>query len=345
MQKKERLNYSHDLPLVSIILPVYNGEKFLEFAIQSILDQSYVNFELIIINDNSSDCSLEIAEKFSRIDFRIKLFSNTSNLKLPASLNIGHNKAEGKIVTWTSHDNLLKPKFLQETVDFMLLTKADIVYTNYDVIFEDGSIKREHRPGNINKQIFGNQVGSSFLYKIEVYEYLNGYDESLFLVEDYDFWLRSVFNFSFKKLEKNLYSYRIQNNSLTSKITNDPNWKKLHNDSLLQMFNNIKQDLFWNDITVNFLIALHLRRIGAFKLYLDHKKIIKKDLEHFCNKIKYQELLAELYEELRLMLIRHPEINTISNMRYVIRYEIKILIHQKFSFKSSLKLLIKSVQN
>ena len=99
--------------LVSIILPVYNGEQYLKQAIESVLNQTYTNFELIIVNDCSTDNTAVIIESFVRIDTRIKVINNKENKKLPASLNIGHNIATGDYMTWTSHDNILKPNFIE----------------------------------------------------------------------------------------------------------------------------------------------------------------------------------------------------------------------------------------
>ena len=77
-------------PLISIILPVYNGETYLANSIKSCLSQSYSNIELIIVNDCSVDSTLKIVKDFIAIDSRVKVVTNNKNERLPASLNIGH---------------------------------------------------------------------------------------------------------------------------------------------------------------------------------------------------------------------------------------------------------------
>lgn len=85
--------------LVSVILPVYNGEKYLEQSIRSVLDQTYENLELIIVDDASTDNSLYIAQNLAREDSRIRIITNSENLKLPKSLNKGFEDANGEYYT------------------------------------------------------------------------------------------------------------------------------------------------------------------------------------------------------------------------------------------------------
>ena len=81
------------MKLISIVLPVYNGEAYLADSIESILRQTYENWELIIVNDCSTDHTLEIAESYQKRDPRIRVFSNERNLKLPHTLNAGYAEA------------------------------------------------------------------------------------------------------------------------------------------------------------------------------------------------------------------------------------------------------------
>ena len=92
--------------LVSIIMPSYNTGKFIKETINSVLNQTYNNWELIIVDDCSTDDTLSIANKYSSMDKRIHVIHNEVNKKLPASLNIGFRRAEGKYLTWTSDDNM-----------------------------------------------------------------------------------------------------------------------------------------------------------------------------------------------------------------------------------------------
>lgn len=203
--------------LISIVLPTYNGQNYIGEAIQSILNQTYKNWELLIVNDCSTDDTPSILETYAKQDARIKIIHNFVNKKLPASLNIGFNEAKGQYFTWTSDDNKYRPEALERLRQALCEEKYDLVFSNYDIIDENGKFIRERIcMGKSTDEIFyGNIVGASFLYKREVQKALGGYAEDKFLVEDYDFWLRAYQQFKFRHINENLYEYRIHDGSLT----------------------------------------------------------------------------------------------------------------------------------
>jgi len=206
-----------DKPLISIVLPVWNGERYLGEAIKSILEQSYDNFELIIVNDCSTDSSLSIALSFSERDSRIIVVSNRSNIKLPASLNEGFSFAKGDFLTWTSDDNILEMDFLKIMSHELLVSNADIVYSSFNSIDTKGRHLNISEVGEAEGLVSQNTIGASFLYKRTVHETLDGYDVSKFLYEDYDFWVRSyIAGFKFKRLNSVVYKYRRHEGALTS---------------------------------------------------------------------------------------------------------------------------------
>lgn len=211
--------YMNNPSIISIVLPVWNGEKYLNSAIESILTQSYKNFELIIVNDCSTDGSLDIALKFSEKDARVRVISNPENLKLPRSLNAGFNLANGAYYTWTSDDNLLHPNFLEKMLETLDATRADIVYGDFNSINEHGDLIGVSRVGTAEELVIANSIGASFLYKKEVHTSLAGFDAESFLYEDYDFWVRAYLSgFTFRKSNEILYDYRRHGESLTSTL-------------------------------------------------------------------------------------------------------------------------------
>ena len=104
------------MPKVSIILPTYNGQAYIEEAIISILNQTFRDFELIVVDDCSTDHTPKVLDFFKLQDSRIKIITNKKNLKLPASLNVGHRIAQGDYLTWTSDDNILHINFVERLV-------------------------------------------------------------------------------------------------------------------------------------------------------------------------------------------------------------------------------------
>lgn len=328
--------------LISVILPVYNGETFLEEAINSILNQTYSNFELIIIDDCSKDSSLAIANKFADKDKRIAIISNTENKKLPATLNIGHHLAKGNFITWTSDDNILKPSFLECLINSLLENQADIVYSNYDIITENGSLKRIHITGPTEHILYGNKIGASFLYKKEVFEELNGYNESLFLLEDYDFWLRASIKFNFYHLDANLYQYRLHSDSLTSGIQHHKEKKSKHEKGVSEMFKKIADMFTWHTITLNLLTENFSGQPIDVSNYLKESSIIKKDLLRF-NPKKFDE--TKVVFGLQLLLRNQIMTNNcdFKTLFEVLRKESTLLFHPYFSKKTTVNYIIKSI--
>lgn len=113
--------------LVSIVMPIYNSEKFLKTAIQSILDQTYENFELLLIDDFSSDRSSDIARGFAEKDQRIKFFTNEKNLGICATRNKGIHLSKGDYVTFFDNDDEIDKDLLLDNVQVLIDEKVDAV--------------------------------------------------------------------------------------------------------------------------------------------------------------------------------------------------------------------------
>lgn len=207
-------------PVISIILPTYNGAKFIRQSIDSCLAQTFSDFELIVVNDCSTDETAAIIEDYADKDSRVRVIHNKFNKKLPLSLNTGFDAATGKYHTWTSDDNYYAPNALETMLDCFLQggQELGLVYSDYTIIDNDGAITGSRTFNNIYDS-FANWLGcgACFLYKAEVYKANNGYNPSAFLIEDYDFFMRAFLKFQFKYYPSHtLYYYREHAASLTS---------------------------------------------------------------------------------------------------------------------------------
>jgi glycosyltransferase involved in cell wall biosynthesis len=204
-------------PRVSIVLPTYNGSRYLEQAIQSCRSQTYENWELIVVNDASTDSTPEIMERTSKQDSRIRCIRHDRNRKLPAALNTGFRNAAGEYFTWTSDDNQFRPDALQSLVNVLESNpEQDVVYADYSVIDADSRPVRDVLLKGPEWLLKENCIGACFLFRRKVFEMLGGYAEDRFLVEDYDFWLKAWASFRLGHLDANLYLYREHAGSLTS---------------------------------------------------------------------------------------------------------------------------------
>lgn len=205
------------MPKISIVLPVYNGENYLEKAIISIIQQSFKDWELIIVNDCSKDGSEKIIEKYVRIDKRIRCITNDINQKLPASLNIGFENANGDYYTWTSHDNVYLENALLKMIEFLEENnRYSLVYCDYSIIDEKDVVKEINRLGNPEYLSIINVVGACFLYTREAAKRAGNYDTSMFLAEDYDYWIRLSQQGQVAHITDLLYLYRDHGESLTN---------------------------------------------------------------------------------------------------------------------------------
>ncbi len=245
--------------LVSIVLPVFNGEKLVREALDSILAQTYGDFELIAVDDGSTDGTPAILDAYAARDPRIRVV-HQENQKLPRSLSNGFRLARGEFLTWTSDDNRLKPRFLERLVDCLERHPHwDMVYADIDIIREDGEILEgsewyahyQSPPGSghvhfprdtAELNIWPNQyVGSAFMYRDRVDCLLGDYSPYRFTVEDYDYFMRvnEFFTLRHADFEDPIYEYRFHGTSLTSRE------KELnilgHRDSLM-VFDDFRRD-------------------------------------------------------------------------------------------------------
>lgn len=125
-------------PLVSIIMPAYNCEKYIEKSIQSVICQTYKNWELLIIDDGSKDRTLEIIKKFQKEDFRIKVIKNEINLGVSETRNKGIASAKGDWIAFLDSDDLWVNDKLEKQIKLIENKGAEFVFTGSSYITEEG---------------------------------------------------------------------------------------------------------------------------------------------------------------------------------------------------------------
>lgn len=210
------MNQANSSPRVSIVMPVHNGSAFLDAAIRSVRDQQFGDFELICVDDASSDATPAILARHAAADARIRIVTLERNHGLPGALNRGFAHARGSLLSWTSDDNILRPQMLGTLVSALDADPgAGLAYAGYTVIDAGGTPIRYQPPAPVGEQLFRNIVGAAFLYRAELARTVGGYDEALFGVEDYDYWLRAARHFRFVRVAEDLYLYRRHPRSLT----------------------------------------------------------------------------------------------------------------------------------
>jgi glycosyltransferase involved in cell wall biosynthesis len=225
-------------PLVSIVIPVFNCEKYIEETVQSILNQTMQDFEIILIDDVSQDKSLEIMQKLSLIDTRIKVFRNSKNSGAAASINFGLKKVRGEYVCRFDGDDIMTKNKLEKQSYFLDNNpKIDMVYSDMVVWYQDykGNKKRVNGPDFKHDQAFkilrksserkdlghiepyllllGEGVTESIssgsaMFRARVLEKIK-FDARLRNAEDYDFWFSLIgHGFKVKRLPFESFIYR-----------------------------------------------------------------------------------------------------------------------------------------
>ena len=227
-------------PKVSIIIPVFNGENFISSAINSALNQTYQNIEVIVVNDGSTDKTAEICNKYGD---KIRYFEK-KNGGVSSALNCGIKNMKGDYFSWLSHDDEYYPnKIEREIVALSLLdNKNTIIYSNYDMMSENGKVYDTviHNHEELQKYqelsiLKGCLNGLTLLIPKVAFDECGLFDESLLCTQDYDMWLKMLKKFSFFHLCDVLTKTRIHNKQTTktSSVLQEENynlWKRIVNN-------------------------------------------------------------------------------------------------------------------
>ena len=231
-------------PKVTALMSVYNGEKYLNEAIDSILTQTFKDFEFLIVNDGSTDKTAEILKSYK--DPRIKIINNEKNIGLTKSLNKGLKLATGKYIARQDADDISMTNRLIKQVNFLDRNlDVAIVGTNYFRINDKGDIVQEINrkrkdidiKNNLSK---GNQLGhGTLMFSKNCVEKIGFYRESFKYAQDYDFVLRFSDKYKLANIPELLYKWRINSHSVSvsKKIIQD-RYAKL----ALKLFNERKKN-------------------------------------------------------------------------------------------------------
>ena len=202
----------------SVVIPLYNKENFIANTLQSVLNQTFLDFELLLINDCSTDNSLEVAKKIE--DPRIKLVQHLVNKGLSASRNTGIKIAQSKYIAFLDADDLWKPHFL-EKIDFLISNYPDaaLYATKYEVLakgnkiithdfkikdFKNNGIVANYFESNLNQSIY---YPSCLCVRKDVFEDVGYYNEAINFSEDIDFNIRAHAKYKMAYCDEALVTY------------------------------------------------------------------------------------------------------------------------------------------
>lgn len=213
-------------PKVSVIMPVYNGERFLRESIESVLNQSFPDFEFIIINDGSKDNSLNIIKEYGNKDNRIKIIDQ-ENTGIVGALNNALKISKGEFIARMDADDISEKERLEKQYDFLQKEKAYLCGTWAKIIDENG--RETGQKFNYPKKkwlqnkfylIRGNPfIHPSVLFSKKIYDREKDDQGNLYRnfkhVEDYELWSRLVPKYRSVNIDEYLLKYRIHDNQIT----------------------------------------------------------------------------------------------------------------------------------
>jgi glycosyltransferase involved in cell wall biosynthesis len=298
--------------MISVVMPVFNGEKFLKIAIESVLSQTYTDFELLIINDTSTDESAEIVKLYQ--DKRIRFLENERNKGIFYTHNHLFEEAKGNYIAILDGDDYAEPTRLEKQVDFLDKNEEfGLVGSWVTLIDEENTIKGawqlEHRPERIPaKLLFSNQfVQSSIMIRKEFLDLK--YREEYPPTEGYDLWVRISQKTRVINLAESLVKYRfyIANSSQTKESELQENVFKIYKYQLEELGIYANQDE----------LIIH-KKIGNMDFEKNNESFFEKaknwlELLHsknqeieIYNKLVFNELLGEFWAELLSKNIENP---------------------------------------
>ena len=215
-----------DVPEISVLLCVYNGEAYLAECLESILNQSFTDFEFIIVNDGSTDRSLEILSGFAQKDQRIKLINKTENSGITASVTEGLKHCRGKYIARMDQDDVSLPdRFLKQHHYLESNPQIDVLGSSLAFIDRDGNLTgktliRPTDPMVIRLQMYYRCVihNPSVLMRAAYYKNynLNSQEKDYRAADDYSFWLRENSRHLYANLEEPCLLYRVHQKQTSS---------------------------------------------------------------------------------------------------------------------------------
>jgi len=213
-------------PKVTVLMSVYNGEKYLREAIESILNQTFKDFEFLIINDGSTDRTAEILQSYD--DPRIKIINNEKNIGLTKSLNKGLKMARGEYIARMDADDISMPERLEKEVDFLETHRDYAVVGTFVKILNEhsGVIRLLDRPVEYAqiREFFRRDNciahGSAMIRKNCILD-VGFYDESMERSQDYDLWLRLSEKYRLANIPEYLYIWRNHNENIEAKYMDE----------------------------------------------------------------------------------------------------------------------------
>ena len=300
---------------VSVILPVYNSQKYIAKTIDSILNQNYNNYELIIIDDGSTDGSLDICSKYLEKNNNIKILEQ-KNSGVSRARNKGIEKATGKYIMFIDSDDCYEPDCIKTMVNYMKNKKVDLVscsYSNFDLsnnkfLLQDTFVMNKFTEyfEKLQKNYLFNQIWNK-IYKLDIIKSNKIiFDENISIAEDLKFnieYLKKCDSFCY--IKDILYNYRITTSGLGFKYRTDSN------DIKIKLLKLLEDEYSKENAEKKYIFFIYLKQyIAYFSNIVDNRnKLLKKEkkllIKNIMESKEYKEKINEIkkYNNLKLKIL------------------------------------------
>ena len=319
------------MPLISVVLPVYNVAPYIKEAIDSILNQTIQDFEVIVIDDYSTDNTLSIVEAIN--DSRIRIIKKSKNKGLIDSLNIGFKEAKGDYIARMDGDDINALNRFEK--------QLSVLQNNPEIkacgcwLQQFGKIDRVLKHREFHEEIVARlllhcsmSMGSVMLDRKAVSELK--FDKNKLHVEDYDFWARAAWSFKFYNLQEVLYFYRIHDEQITDIYREI----QIQADIPIKLFLfkklNYNTKIYSDALITKMLLLNEYIEVKEIKLFVDWLKKLK------ILNIKYQ-----IYSQQELTIVLQVILRTIVFQLYF--KPTTIGINKKWRLKTFFKLPLKEM--
>ena len=330
--------------LVTLVMPVYNAEKFLIEAIDSVIKQTYSNWELIAVNDNSKDDSLVILKEYQNIDSRIKVYSFDENQKPAIVRNFGITKAKGDYIGFIDADDICFEDRIEVQVNF-LRNNATIdlcggfwLRFGKNINYEQAYIK-EHNEELKLAFIYENYIGNSTVLARKEVFLSNVFNPEFVPMEDYELWTRIIMKHNLYNIQKPLVKYRLHDNNISDTIAVD--YQVVKNSIQLKYLKNI--GFVIDDDELKYLKkGLQIGRVVGYEelkkiLFAVHKFEVFQNENHFFD----EELIQKTINQNINFYFKRLSSHRLKFMLFILKEQycyFKIL-----SIKTKVKFVFKSI--
>ena len=267
-------------PLISVVMTSYNHERFISEAIESVLNQTFPNFELIIVDDSSTDRSKEIIKQCQQKDSRVKTIFHPSNKGISTTINDGFSAARGRFVAYTNSDDLWTPEKLEKQICILQQNPDLIVWSDASVIDANGNetgqlftqmqeaIQRQKSGFILRELIRSNFIcGQSTIFEAKITRQIK-FDPRITYSNDYKFMIDVARNHHFYFIPEPLVKYRIHGDNCI--LRDKEGWERDH--FIISKYA-IKK--YGSEIPNDFKAKLY-RKIGKYIFNRGHRRIGRK---------------------------------------------------------------------